>query len=113
MSSGYIITKRSLEALKKRVDIVKFIQEISNKKQLPSSDTPPTEGRNTNEGLKKRQDFLLEKTGRSYPNIFNQNVIEDASVVNGNCENFIGTAQIPLGIIGPLNILGTAAQGDF
>ena len=113
MSSGYIITKRSLEALKKRVDIVKFIQEISNKKQLPSSDTPPTEGRNTNEGLKKRQDFLLKKTGRSYPNIFNQNVIEDASDVNGNCENFIGTAQIPLGIIGPLNILGTAAQGDF
>jgi len=113
MSSGYIITKRSLEALRNRVDIVKFIHEISNKKQLPSSDTPPTEGRNTNEGLKKRQDFLLEKTGRSYPNIFNQNVIEDASDVNGNCENFIGTAQIPLGIIGPLNILGTAAQGDF
>jgi hydroxymethylglutaryl-CoA reductase (NADPH) len=40
-------------------------------------------------------------------------VITDAAQVNGNCENFIGTAQIPIGIIGPLNIVGTAAQGDF
>lgn len=113
MSSGYNITKRSLEAIKNRIDITQFIQAISNKQALPSQDSPPTEGRNTNEGLKKRQEFLNQKTGKSYPNLFNQNVFSDASQVNGNCENFIGTAQIPLGIIGPLHIVGTAAQGDF
>jgi hydroxymethylglutaryl-CoA reductase (NADPH) len=113
MSSGYNITKRSLDAIKNRIDIAQFIQTISNKSALPSQDTPPTEGRNTNEGLKKRQDFLHLKTGKQFPNLFNQHVITDAAQVNGNCENFIGTAQIPIGIIGPLNIVGTAAQGDF
>ncbi|TAF72206.1 MAG: 3-hydroxy-3-methylglutaryl-CoA reductase [Bacteroidetes bacterium] len=113
MSSGYNITKRSIEAIKSRIDIAEYIQTISNKSNLPKQDSPPTEGRNTNEGLKKRQDFLHHKTGKSFPNIFNQNVFSDATQVNGNCENFIGTAQIPLGIIGQLNIIGTAAKGDF
>lgn len=54
MSSGYNITKRSLDAIKNRIDIAQFIQTISNKSALPSQDTPPTEGRNTNEELKKK-----------------------------------------------------------
>jgi hydroxymethylglutaryl-CoA reductase (NADPH) len=30
-----------------------------------------------------------------------------------NCENFIGVAQIPMGVVGPLRVRGRAADGDF
>ena len=37
----------------------------------------------------------------------------DANVFKGNCEHYIGTAQVPIGIAGPLKINGEHAQGDF
>ncbi len=113
MSSGFNITKRSLEAIKQRVNIEDFIKEILQKSEAAPAETPPTEGRNTNEGTLKRQAFLEAKIGKKFPVIFNSHGIKDASTVNGNCENFIGAAQVPIGIIGPLHILGTAAKGDF
>src|SRR5829696_6247761 len=30
-----------------------------------------------------------------------------------NCENFIGVAQIPMGVVGPLRVRGQCADGDF
>src|SRR5262245_23962768 len=30
-----------------------------------------------------------------------------------NIENYVGTVKVPVGVIGPLSILGTAARGDF
>jgi hydroxymethylglutaryl-CoA reductase (NADPH) len=30
-----------------------------------------------------------------------------------NCENFIGVAQIPMGVVGPLRVRGRCADGDF
>ncbi|HEX3128268.1 MAG TPA: hydroxymethylglutaryl-CoA reductase (NADPH) [Thermoanaerobaculia bacterium] len=30
-----------------------------------------------------------------------------------NCENFIGVAQIPMGVVGPLRVRGRVADGDF
>jgi hydroxymethylglutaryl-CoA reductase (NADPH) len=37
----------------------------------------------------------------------------DAHQAQGNCEHFMGVAQVPLGIAGPLRINGEHAQGDF
>lgn len=113
MSSGYDITKRSLEALKSRTDLKSFIAEISDKKIPPALDKPGTEANNTSEGLEKRMRYLREKTGRDYPNVFNSVFAGSPSLVNGNCENIIGSAQVPLGIAGPLCVLGTEARGDF
>ena len=37
----------------------------------------------------------------------------DPDVLPGNIENFIGVAQVPIGLAGPLRIVGEHAQGDF
>jgi hydroxymethylglutaryl-CoA reductase (NADPH) len=37
----------------------------------------------------------------------------DPSTLPGNIENFIGAAQVPIGLAGPLRISGEHAQGDF
>ena len=37
----------------------------------------------------------------------------DAHSLEGNCENFTGVAQIPIGFAGPLTVNGEFAQGDF
>jgi hydroxymethylglutaryl-CoA reductase (NADPH) len=37
----------------------------------------------------------------------------DPHLAHGNCEHFIGVAQVPLGIAGPLKVNGEHAQGDF
>jgi hydroxymethylglutaryl-CoA reductase (NADPH) len=33
--------------------------------------------------------------------------------VQGNCEHFVGVAQVPLGLAGPLKVNGEHAQGEF
>ena len=37
----------------------------------------------------------------------------DPSEVAGNIENFIGVAQVPLGLAGPLLVDGEHAKGEF
>lgn len=37
----------------------------------------------------------------------------DPAVLPGNIENFIGVAQVPIGLAGPIHIAGEHAQGDF
>ncbi len=37
----------------------------------------------------------------------------DPHATKGNCENFTGVAQVPIGFAGPLRINGEHAQGDF
>jgi hydroxymethylglutaryl-CoA reductase (NADPH) len=37
----------------------------------------------------------------------------DPHLAKGNCENFTGVAQVPIGFAGPLRVNGEHAQGDF
>ncbi|AUD05435.1 hydroxymethylglutaryl-CoA reductase [Spirosoma horti] len=61
--------------------------------------------------IRERQDFLRQYT-QTLPNYLTT-VPFDPALVRGNCEQFVGVAQVPIGLVGPLRINGEHAQGDF
>lgn len=63
-------------------------------------------------GCNERNDFLKER-GLKTDTIRQHTPIEDLESLKGNIENFIGMAQIPIGLAGPLYINGKDAKGDY
>jgi len=58
-----------------------------------------------------RREFLREQTGVDLSHVAQYSF--DPSVLPGNIEQFIGVAQVPMGVAGLLRICGEHAQGDF
>lgn len=58
-----------------------------------------------------RRRFLREESGAELNHIFANSY--DARLTQGNVENFVGVAQVPLGLAGPVLIDGIHAQGEF
>lgn len=80
-------------------------------KPLPE---PPPDPRSWSvESWKKRVDFLHGIVGEKLPFLTEGEQIQDCADLKGNIESFIGMTQIPTGLIGPLRINGSEAQGDF
>ncbi len=65
----------------------------------------------TPEMVGARQAFVAEMTGSRLEHI--RRFSFDPHLVKGNCENFTGVAQVPLGFAGPLQVNGEHAQGEF
>ena len=65
----------------------------------------------TREAASLRQRFVEERTGAALPHVAQYSF--DPAVLPGNIENFTGVAQVPLGLAGPLRIVGEHARGDF
>jgi hydroxymethylglutaryl-CoA reductase (NADPH) len=59
----------------------------------------------------QRRAFLTERSGTSLEHVGHYSV--DPAALPGNVENFVGVAQVPIGVAGPLRIAGEHAQGDF
>ena len=58
-----------------------------------------------------RRRFVTERTRTSLEHVGSYSF--DPKVLPGNVENFMGVAQVPIGLAGPLRINGEHAQGDF
>ncbi len=65
----------------------------------------------TTDAARRRLAFLREATGASPEHIGRYSF--DPSVLAGNVENFVGAAQVPIGIAGPLLVDGEHARGTF
>ena len=59
----------------------------------------------------KRRDFICQQTGGNLSHVAQYSF--DPAILPGNIENFVGVAQVPIGIAGPLRIHGEHAKGDF
>ncbi|MEO1014043.1 MAG: hydroxymethylglutaryl-CoA reductase [Pseudomonadota bacterium] len=65
----------------------------------------------TDDAARIRREFAEEQTGAKLTHVGSGTV--DAGALPGNIENFVGVAQVPMGLAGPLRVNGEHAQGDF
>lgn len=91
-----------------------FALRLSSKspKEKPLSLNIPREAVWTKEAQAERLK-ILKKEGMNFEYLVGKKRIDDPLIFQGNIENFIGLAQLPVGVIGPLRINGLNANGDF
>ena len=77
------------------------------------SDRIPRDSANdyTEAMAQRRRDFVQEKTSTPLNHVGHYSV--DPASTAGNIENFIGVAQVPMGLVGPLLVNGEHASGEF
>ena len=61
--------------------------------------------------IKTRQQYFESATGNKVNHVGKYSI--DPNDLKGNIEHFIGVAQVPIGIAGPLKINGEHAKGEF
>src|SRR4051794_31747861 len=63
------------------------------------------------EAAEDRRKFAEEHTGASLEHVGSYSF--DPAALTGNVEQFVGVAQVPIGLAGPLLVNGEHAQGEF
>lgn len=64
----------------------------------------------TADAAAERRAFLSERTGAALDHVGRASI--DPAVTRGNIENYIGAAQIPIGVAGPLRVRGEHIQDE-
>ena len=104
----------SLYGITSLQDVDKLIEKIQNKAQNEhGSFNLPLEPVVTQEGTQKKLDFLEVTHGKALPFVSGKQPFSDLTSLEGNIENYIGMSMVPTGVIGPLRVIGTAANGDY
>ena len=109
------------EISKKIIDTVlkdKSMEEIAQRLKSRPSEEVPLPPNLPREALFSREEHqtrlaILQHQGITLDYVSGKKGIGDVGIFRGNIENFVGMAQVPLGVIGPLRINGAYALGDF
>lgn len=67
----------------------------------------------TSEGHEERIQFIKSELQHEVPYLTGKKVFTDFASLQGNIENYIGMAQIPVGLAGPILVNGTEASGAY
>src|ERR687894_2351241 len=65
----------------------------------------------TRDAAGARRDFLRKRSGATLEHVGSYSF--DPAVLPGNIEHFMGVAQVPIGVAGPLLVDGEHARGDY
>ncbi len=105
-----------LQSLLANADHGQLRQRLEPKPE-PSVAIAPVSARTTPETLAKRWQQLIEATGAdlaaAQAAIADDAAVKLTSCAEGNIENYLGTARLPIGLAGPLRVNGLFAQGDY
>jgi hydroxymethylglutaryl-CoA reductase (NADPH) len=82
-------------------------QLTSTRRRLPRDDSDDY----TVEAARARRKFLRDETAVELSHVTEQSF--DPHLAQGNIEHFIGVAQVPIGVAGPLLVDGEHAKGEF
>lgn len=100
-----------VQVVKKFSTMENFIKKI-NSKDLTDLKRIPSDGPYSEDGKKLRLDFLKNELKKELPAVSGEKPMTNLNI-EGNIENYIGMAQIPIGIMGPLKVKGLYAFGDY
>jgi hydroxymethylglutaryl-CoA reductase (NADPH) len=84
---------------------------VSTEPVCPASLPRDEEDDYSPEIISQRRVFIEEKSGAQIRHLSHYSF--DPHILQGNCENFVGVAQVPIGFAGPLRICGEHADGEF
>ncbi|MEM1115836.1 MAG: hydroxymethylglutaryl-CoA reductase [Bacteroidota bacterium] len=92
---------------------LKFKVKDSVQAERPDRVTVPRDRQDdySEAAIQARQRFVEDYTGTSLEHVKSYSF--DPHVAAGNVESFIGVAQVPIGVAGPLHVNGEHAQGEF
>lgn len=89
-----------------------LIESIKHKQAgLIPEDRIPIGGQDA-EATLHRLNYLKER-GITLPFLTDEQKFGDSATLHGNIENFVGFTQMPVGVAGPVHILGSEAVGDY
>lgn len=113
MTQGSSKTKMVFDQMNGSYDLITIINAI--KKKAPLSNLEPSipgELKPSAQGTQMRIDFLAERN-KHFNFLTGQKPFSDIESLEGNIENYLGMTMVPTGVIGPMHVIGTAANGDY
>jgi hydroxymethylglutaryl-CoA reductase (NADPH) len=88
------------------------VEDAISEAVRPAVHLPRDEGDDYSpEIIRQRQEVIHQLTGVQPHHIARYSF--DPHIAKGNCENFVGVAQVPIGCAGPLRVRGEHADGEF
>lgn len=115
MSANLEKAKKAIEKLNKNNRLSAFKSNVKHKgsKALLAEDAIKSDEVVSAVGQKKRLETITENTGKNFPLLKGNGGIKELAHFQGNIENFVGMTMLPTGVIGPVKVIGTVADGDF